>query len=406
MRPTDAKAVDIADVYKGDQLAGYLTRISEGVSFRYTHDYISGANDAVASTLPVREAPYVTGAGAVPAFFAGLLPEGARLHAVVAAVKTSPDDELSLLLAVGEDTVGDIRVVPHGAKPTAGSRTLPAKPAETSFADLFAQSIDPLTTELDRALPGVQDKLSDAMVSFPLRGAQGPAILKLNPPAFPRIVENEAFCLGLARRAGLTVPKFKVIEDRDGVSGLLVERFDRKVVNGTVKRIAQEDACQLLNRWPADKYRVSFNDVANRLLEVVSSREASIMDLVEQIAFSWIIGNGDMHAKNYSVQWLKEERLVVPTPVYDLVSTIPYPLDQHMALKLDGRDANLRGRFLLGFASRFGVPESMVRRKLGELADRVAPHIGGASCIGYGGRVTEQLLNEMNRRLKTLRRFD
>jgi len=406
MRPADAKAVDVADVYKGDQLAGYLSRISEGVSFEYAHDYIAGDNDAVASTLPVREAPYMTGAGAVPAFFAGLLPEGARLHAVVAAVKTSPDDELSLLIAVGEDTVGDIRVVPHGAKPTAGSRTLPSTPGDTSFPDLFARSIDPLTTELDRALPGVQDKLSDAMVSFPLRGAKGPAILKLNPPAFPRMVENEAFCLGLARRAGLTVPKFEVIEDRDGLSGLLVERFDRRVVNGSVKRLAQEDACQLLSRWPADKYRVSFNDIANRLVEVVSSSEASIMNLVEQVAFSWIIGNGDMHAKNYSVQWLKEERLVVPTPVYDVVSTIPYPLDQHMALKLDGRDANLRGRFLLGFASRFGVPESLMQRKLGELADRVAPHIGGASCIGFDARTTEQLINEMKRRLEALCRFD
>ena len=99
MRPIDARAVDVADVYKGDQLAGHLTRIHEGVSFEYCHDYMAGNNDAVASTLPVREAPYVTGSGAVPAFFAGLLPEGARLNAVVAAVKTSSDDELSLLVA-------------------------------------------------------------------------------------------------------------------------------------------------------------------------------------------------------------------------------------------------------------------------------------------------------------------
>ena len=405
MRPIDAKAVDVADVYKGDQLAGHLTRISEGVAFEYTHDYIAGDNEAVASTLPVRDTPYVTGSGAVPAFFAGLLPEGARLHAVVAAVKTSPDDELSLLVAVGEDTVGDVRITPHGVEPTNSSRILPAKSADISFSDLFARSIDPLTTELDRALPGVQEKLSDAMMSFPLRGAKGPAILKLNPSAFPRIVENEAFCLGLARRAGLTVPKFKVIKDRDGMSGLLVERFDRKVVSGSVTRLAQEDACQLLNKWPADKYRVSFNDIANGLVKVVSSREATIMDLVQQVAFNWIIGNGDMHAKNYSVQWLKGERLVVPTPVYDLVSTLTYPLDQHMALKLDGRDANIRGRFLVGFASRFGVPESLMRRKLGELAGRVEPHIGGVSCVGFDTRKTEQLINEMNRRLKMLRQM-
>ncbi len=405
MKPSDAKAVEIADVYKGDQLAGYLTRSSGGVSFSYAQEYIAGSNDAVASTLPVREAPYITAAGAVPAFFAGLLPEGARLLAVVAAVKTSPDDELSLLLAVGEDAVGDVRVVEHDLKPKSNRRDLPNAPQEISFEDLFARSIDPSTMELDHALPGVQNKLSDAMVSFPVTGTDGPAILKLNPPEYPLIVQNEAFCLGLARRAGLSVPSFEVIKDRDGASGLLVERFDRRIVGGSVQRVAQEDACQLLNKWPADKYRVSFNDIAKRLVRVVSSPEASIMNLIEQIAFSWIIGNGDMHAKNYSVQWLQAERLVVPTPVYDLVSTIPYPLDQHMALKLDGRNANLRGRFLVEFALRFGVPEKMSIRRLGELSDRVANHLDDVSLIGFDDRTNGRLATEMSRRLETIRQF-
>jgi len=406
MRPIDAKDVEVADVYKGEQLAGYLTRISEGVSFTYTDSYITGGNDAVASTLPIQEAAYLTRSGAVPAFFAGLLPEGARLNAVIAATKTSSDDELSLLLAVGEDTVGDVRIVPQGHTPAAPTGILPAKPEEISFLEMFANSIDPSRPELDRALPGVQDKLSDAMMSFPLRGTRGPTILKLNPPSFPHIVENEAFCLRLARRAGLTVPKFGIIKDRDDNSGLLVERFDRKVVGGKLVRVAQEDACQLLNRWPADKYRVTFNDIANRLGSVASSGVASTMNLVEQIAFNWIIGNGDMHAKNYSVQWLEREQLVVPTPVYDLVSTLPYPLDQHMALKLDGRNGNLRGKFLITFAARFGIPESMSRRRLGALADRVSPHINDVSSIGFNDRTTGRLIDEINSRLNTFCRFD
>ncbi len=406
MRPIDAKDVEVADVYKGEQLAGYLTRINEGVSFTYADNYIAGGNDAVASTLPIQEAAYLTRSGAIPAFFAGLLPEGARLNAVIAATKTSSDDELSLLLAVGEDTVGDVRTVPQGHAPAAPAGILPAKPEEISFLKMFANSIDPSRPELDRALPGVQDKLSDAMMSFPLRGTRGPTILKLNPPSFPRIVENEAFCLRLARRAGLTVPKFGIIKDRDDNSGLLVERFDRKVVGGKLVRVAQEDACQLLNKWPADKYRITFNDIANRLGVVASSGVASIMNLVEQIAFNWIIGNGDMHAKNYSVQWLKREQLVVPTPAYDLVSTLPYPLDQHMALKLDGRNGNLRGKFLITFAARFGIPESMSRRRLGALADRVSPHINDVSSIGFNDRTTGRLIDEINRRLNTFCRFD
>ncbi len=96
----------------------------------------------------------------------------------------------------------------------------------------------------------------------------------------------------------------------------------------------------------------------------------------------------------------------MPTPLYDVVSTIPYPLDQHMALKLDSRNANLRGRFLVEFASRFGVPKSMSQRILNEIADRVASHIGDASVIRFDDRTTGKLVEEMNRRLGVLQRFD
>ena len=185
-----------------------------------------------------------------------------------------------------------------------------------------------------------------------------------------------------------------------------MERFDRRITNGALDRLAQEDACQFLNKWPADKYRVSYNDVAQAIVNIVSSPVVAIMNLVEQLAFSWLAGNGDLHAKNYSVQWLPQEQLVVPTPVYDLVSTIPYPLDQHMALKVDGRDANLRGRFLVEFASRFGVPISMSRRKLNDIIDAVAPHIDDASEIGFDDGTTRKIVTEMNRRLNILRRLD
>ncbi len=77
-----------------------------------------------------------------------------------------------------------------------------------------------------------------------------------------------------------------------------------------------------------------------------------------------------------------------------------------MALKLDGRNADLRGRFLVEFASRFGVPKSMSQRRLNELSDRVTQHIDDASVIGFDDRITAQLITEMNRRLETLRRFD
>lgn len=94
---TAATTVRVAQVVKAGTPAATLTRTRDGVVFAYRDDY---EGPPVASTLPVTEEPVRRPAGAVPAYFSGLLPEGRRLSALRRAVKTSADDELSLLVAV------------------------------------------------------------------------------------------------------------------------------------------------------------------------------------------------------------------------------------------------------------------------------------------------------------------
>lgn len=407
MRPSEAKAVEQADVYKGERIAGTLKRVEGGTEFTYRAEYIEEGGPAVASTLSIRAEPYRHGSGAVPPFFAGLLPEGARLAAVVAAVKTSSDDELSLLLAVADDAVGDVAIVPSGAGFPPVRHAGPVEPSTVSFEALFRDSVDPDADELDRALPGVQDKISSAIISFPVMHAKGPSILKLNPDAYPLVVENEAWCLRVAKAAGLRIPAHSLIEDSEGETGLLISRFDRASDQGGYRRIAQEDACQFLGRWPADKYRITTNEVAARLVELASAPAAAVAELVTQVAFSWIVGNGDFHAKNFSLQWLPDERLVRPTPVYDIVSSLPYRrLDHRMAMELDSRISNLQGRFLTSFASRFGVPEDMTRRRVENLIDHLTPHLDSVVDIGFDEATTDGMIEEMGRRIALLRRFD
>src|SRR5262249_24737099 len=114
---TAYKAVERADVYKRGELAATLTRTREGVVFAYRPEWLDERRPAVALSLPLTAAPVTRAGGAVPAFFAGLLPEGRRLGALRRDVKTSLDDELSLVLAVGSDAVGDVQVVPDGVLP-------------------------------------------------------------------------------------------------------------------------------------------------------------------------------------------------------------------------------------------------------------------------------------------------
>jgi len=400
MRPAETKLVNRASVYKQDALAGDITRTETGNEFQYRDAYLAERGDPVASTLPLRSRAYVTGSGSLPPFFTGLLPEGARLDAVIAAVGTSADDELSLLLAVGSDTAGDIRVVPYDSVPVDPAQDLPTDPATTRFRDLLAQTVDPTSERLDSALPGVQSKISDSMISFPIKRARRPAILKLDPPAYPSITRNEHFFLSLARAAGFTVPHHELITDVDGELGLLIARFDRiQTPDRTFARIGQEDACQLLGRYPADKYRVSVNEIVSRVTEVVTAPAAAVIDLVLQIAFAWMIGNGDLHAKNYSLQW-RPDGIVAATPVYDIISTLPYPLNQRMALRLDGREDNFTRRSFVAFAERFGVPQRLTERRLDEMVRRSEP---GIASMGYDEATTARLSREIRRRMDTLR---
>ncbi|WP_166355740.1 HipA N-terminal domain-containing protein [Phytoactinopolyspora limicola] len=81
-----------ADVYKQGALAGHIERDGDDVVFRYDDGWIDHEAAPIATTLPLTGTPHRTAGGAVPAFFAGLLPEGRRLTALWRATKTSPDD--------------------------------------------------------------------------------------------------------------------------------------------------------------------------------------------------------------------------------------------------------------------------------------------------------------------------
>lgn len=358
-----------ADVYKAGVLAATLTRSSGGVEFAYRPEYLSSDGRPVATTLPLTDQPVVTAAGAVPAFFAGLLPEGRRLTSLRRAVKTSADDELSLLLAVGSDAIGDVQVLPTGEEPARSEPlvTVDRDWSELRFAEVLAEAgvVDPV------ALPGVQDKVSARMISVPLARAGERFVLKLDPPEFPHVVEDEAFFLALARESRMSSARAKVVHDADGRSGLLVTRFDRvPQPDGSSVALACEDACQVLGRWPADKYLVTSEEVVEALADRCAARPVALRSLFQQLCFAWLTGNGDMHAKNLSILATPDGEWRI-SPAYDLPSTVPYG-DTTLALSTLGRTSGISRRHLLGFATEIGLSDRAAVKVLDGLLDRLA----------------------------------
>jgi serine/threonine-protein kinase HipA len=372
--PTDQdleqlRAVEQADVDKAGQRAAVLTRTVDGVEFRYVSEWAKGNGAPVASTLPVRPEPVLRAGGALPSYFAGLLPEGRRLGALRRAVKTSADDELSLLLAVGADAIGDVQVVPSGVAPAeVPPRIAIESISHASFAELLAE----LGIRAQRsALPGVQDKTSAVMINLPIARAGERYILKLNPIGeYPHLVENEACFLEAARKSGLTAPPSEVVTDREGALGLLVRRFDRVTVDGRLRALAVEDGCQAADRPPADKYLLGADRIFAALAAVCDAPAVAARQLVRQLAFAYFTGNGDAHAKNFSVlQDITGEWRA--SPVYDAPSSYPYG-DVTMALSINGRSgSDFQPDDFVQLGRHLGVPERAVRRSLAELADRV-----------------------------------
>jgi len=400
---------DSAVVLRGEAVAGHLHRTSHGAVFDYEPSYRGATHPAwdlgIAYRLPYDAARVETLGTNVHPFFAGLLPEGLRLEALVRRVKTSRDDLFSLLVDAGADCIGDISVVRDAESSREAAPAVDTAALSTlRFADILQESLAGKHGQ-EPTLPGVQEKVSAAMISLPLRakGGSGAYILKLNPPKMPRLVENEHFFLRMARSSGLEVARAELVHDRDGSAGLLVERFDRMAPkggvgkHGGVTKVHQEDACQFLDRYPGDKYVLSYADIARGISELGSAPVVEVAKYLRLVAFSYLVANGDLHAKNVSLHTVPDEGRVELTPAYDVLSSLPYG-DRSMALSFDGRDDNLKRAGFITFGERHGVRRAATEAILDELCDVAPEWIGRLEEIGLEPRKTTDLTRVMKKR--------
>jgi serine/threonine-protein kinase HipA len=343
----------IGYVYRSGVLAATLRREGAHTLFEYEPNYLAHGGLAVASTLPLSDVPVQSPGGSVAAFFSGLLPEGRRLSALVRQAKTSADDELSLLLEVGGDTVGDVYVTKEPAPSFETTRVI--LPRDTSQLD-FSELQSSRGIALNPRLAGVQDKASAHMISYHASRGNTPYIIKFDPPEFPHLCRNEFFFLSLARKLKIPVARSQLASDTHGNTALLVNRFDRE----DSRMIHLEDGAQALNRYPADKYNLSFEEVAQGLSSLTMAPVASRINLLTQLGFAWLTGNGDLHAKNLSVLGVPGQGLIAP--MYDLPSSVFYSdLDPELAMSVGGSSVVTSRRFMEA-GQALGLPVKSVDR--------------------------------------------
>jgi serine/threonine-protein kinase HipA len=144
-----------------------------------------------------------------------------------------------------------------------------------------------------------------------------------------------------------------------------------------VRKLHQEDFCQILRVDPERKYEFDGGPGLRQCARVVRRHgalpAADLERLARWVAFNYLIGNEDAHAKNLAFLY-RDEGLAL-TPHYDLVSTLVYPgLQRRLAMKIGGATdiRNVQRKDWRRFATALGLPASQVREWLLDQTDRGA----------------------------------
>lgn len=336
----------VLDVYLENKLAGNLEQTTGGdLVFTYQSEYIETATFAISLSLPLQKEP-LTG-NKVKAFFSGLLPEESVRARLARYLGLSEKNPFALLEAVGGDCAGALALYPRGEIPPKVSDEVEVLDDGSlkDVLDLIRRR--PMLAGDDGyrlSLAGAQDKLAvgfkEGRVLLLKGGAPTTHILK---PLIDRVQDsahNEFFCMTLAKRVGLDVPKAS-LQMVGKMPYYLVERYDRDFSgSGRVVRIHQEDFCQALGISPEIKYEREGGPSIKACQDLISKHSArpavDQIKLLDMILFNYLIGNADAHGKNYSLLYKGNKPEIAPA--YDLLSTAIYPdLSEKMAMKIGGK---------------------------------------------------------------------
>ncbi len=350
--------------------------------FSYDSGWLEHSRIPLSLSLPLRTEPYLDDQS--HSFFANLLPEEKMRTLIARNLGVSFNNDYGLLERIGGDCAGAVSLYPETGE-------LPQQPA--SYRELSREELNVIIRELPQrpllagekgvrlSLAGAQKKLPvyyDGK-QFHLGYGSAPSnyIIKPAIDELTGTVENEAYCMALARAVGLDVPP-SCIHQHDDVRVFVVKRFDRVVADGTTRRLHQEDFCQALRTPPEFKYESeggpSLADCVNVLRTNSTRAGKDVLSLINWTIFNYLVGNSDAHGKNISLLLLPNGPALAP--FYDLLSTrvyAHYGLAEGLAMKIGGEidPRSIRKKQWELFAEEIGIKPKLVLSRLEELSHKI-----------------------------------
>jgi serine/threonine-protein kinase HipA len=270
-------------------------------------------------------------------FLANLLPEGPMRDYLARRASVHPRREFYILWALGTDLPGAISTESISIQPT-----LPGLDEANQDEDV-RKSERP--NALRFSLAGVQLKFSAVAeasggLTIPVDGVGGSWIVKLPSTRFEGVPENEFTVMSLAKKVGIDVPEIALVPinalqglpdgiDTVGSNALAIKRFDRQE-DGDAVHI--EDFAQVFSVYPERKYeKANYRNIAEVIWREVGAQ--GISEFIRRLVFNALIGNADMHLKNWSLIY-PDRRTPALAPAYDLLSTVALLPDNNMALNV------------------------------------------------------------------------
>lgn len=359
--------VSILEVHlHGKPIATLINVQGDRIIFAFNQSYVDDQNRATLSLsfkdslggLITKFSPVQR---VVPPFFSNVLPEGPLRKYLAERAGVKPEREFFLLWMLGKDLPGAVSVHPLDRDALALIQDGEPRRATKSNALRFS-------------LAGVQLKFSALLnegkgrgLTIPADGAGGSWIVKLPSQQFSGVPENEFSMMTFAGMLGMNVPDMQLV-DLNEIEGLpaglgefsgqayAIRRFDR----GPDGPVHIEDFAQVFGVFPEQKYQKANYGLIGRVLGIETGA-AGVAEFVRRLVFNTLIGNADMHLKNWSLIY-PDGRTPALSPAYDFVSTIPYLPNSTAALNFSRTKemTKLSRDELLHLAGKAALPEKLV----------------------------------------------
>ncbi|MCL2066183.1 MAG: type II toxin-antitoxin system HipA family toxin [Treponema sp.] len=347
------------------------------LSFQYDNE-----TRALSVSLPVRDESYPH-ANAFP-FFENLTPEGEAFE-ILTKDHVSEDKVFSILDRFGGDCAGAVAL--YETMPDNDDQDLREISSSQMAQIIDKLPQDPLLTGIDNpprlSLAGAQSKFavykSDGKYYRSSDKYPTTHIIKIANRRFPGLLENELFCMKLAKIILSNVPDVALMET-EGRQYLEITRYDRYMKNGIARRIHQEDFCQALGIVSGKKYQAGGGAKLKDCYEVINefseNRFTDIIRFMEWIIFNYLIGNTDAHAKNLSI--LHSDDGIMLAPFYDLLSTEVYPeniVDHEMAMLINGKGkySSLKPKDFIALFENLNQNATNMMRTLKDIFENIVP---------------------------------